>query len=295
MKRTVFISVAIICAINLSACGDTYEIPPIQGTEISISEDQQPEDSIEEELSTPAPVEEEEISLWQETNEAESEQIRWQLYIPPDMPEPYIEVLKQYEQVVNADVEDFGDEEVMDKFYLIDGEWRYVYDLYGRSLMWSVRHNETFDHFTYSLMDLTGDGFPELIMGKYFDSLDETIPDVVYYYSETEGIKMECLSDYYTMTLYEGGVIEYISGGVTYTKTYLQFQEETESWELAVRIVVDWDSDTDSDRGYYWEDDVGGYLTDNEPMSEEEYQKIMAQYATEPVELGWTPLVFSVE
>lgn len=45
----------------------------------------------------------------QETKEAESEQIRWQLYIPPDMPEPYIEVLKQYEQVVNESVEDFDD------------------------------------------------------------------------------------------------------------------------------------------------------------------------------------------
>lgn len=298
MKRAIIICVAVICAISLSACGKADEIPPKQGTEERISEDQQPEGSIEEELSTPAPVEEE-ISPSQELKEAESEQEskqkQWQMYIQPDMPEPYIEVLKQYEQAMNAGVEDFNDEEVMDRFNWIDGEWRYLYDLYCRRLAWDVNHNEMDDNYRYSLKDLTGDGFPELILGYYLDSLDKTTPEVVYYYSETEGIKMECLSDYYTMTLYQGGIIEYISGGVMYTKTYLQFQEETESWELAVRVVVDWDSDTDSDRGYYWGDDVGGYLTDNELMSEEEYQKIMAQYTAEPVELEWTSLVISVE
>lgn len=293
MKRAIFIGAAIICAISLSACGKADEIPPMQGTEESISEDQQPEDSIEEELSTPAPVEEE-ILPSQEPKEAEWSQIQWQVYIQPDMPEPYIEVLKQYEQAMNSGVKDFNDEEVMDKFNLINGEWRYLYDLYCRRLAWKAGHNEADDKFIYSLKDLTGDGFPELILGYYIDSFDETTPEVVYYYSETEGIKMECLSDYYTMTLYEGGIVEYISGGVTYTKTYLKFQEETESWELAVRVVVDWDSDTNSDRGYYWGDDIGD-LTDNEPMSEEEYQKIMAQYASEPVELEWTSLVLSVE
>ena len=289
MKRAIIICV-MICVISLSACGKADETLPMQGTEESISEDQQPEDSVEEELSTPAPVD---ISPSQEPKEPGSEQIYWQVYIQPDMPEPYIEVLKQYEQAMNSGVEDFNDEEVMDKFNLIDGEWRYLYDLYCRRLVWQVEHDEADDHFRYSLKDLTGDGFPELILGYYLDSLDETTPEVVYYYSETEGIKMECLSDYYDMALYEGGIIEYISGGVTYTKTYLQFQEETESWELAVCVIVDWDPDTDSDRGYYWGDDVGGYLTDNEPMSEEEYQKIMAQYATEPVELEWTSLVLS--
>ena len=293
MKRTIFIGAAIICTINLSACGKADEVPPMQGIEDSISEDQQPDDAMEE-LSTPAPVEDV-ISTSQEPKEAESEQIQWQVYIQPDMPEPYIEVLKQYEQAMNSGVKDFNDEEVMDKFNLIDGEWRYLYDLYCRRLAWKAEHNEPDDKFIYSLKDLTGDGFPELILGYYIDSFDETTPEVVYYYSETEGIKMECLSDYYDMALYEGGIIEYISGGVTYTKTYLRFQEETESWELAVRIVVDWDSDTDSDRGYYWGDDVGGYLTDNEPMSEEEYQKIMAQYTSEPVELEWISLVLSAE
>ncbi len=249
-----------------------------------------------EELPIYASVEaEEQTSMSSEPKEAESNQSHWQVYIQPDMPEPYIEVLKLYEKAMNAGVKDFNDEEVMDRFNPIDGEWRYLYDLYCRRLAWAVEHNEADDNYRYSLKDLTGDGFPELILGYYLDSFDETTPEVIYYYSETEGIMMEYLSDYYIMTLYEGGIIEYISGGVTYTKTYLQFQAETESWELAARVVVDWDSQTDSDRGYCWGDDVGGDLTDNEPMSEEEYQKIMAQYAKEPMELEWTSLVLSAE
>ena len=59
-------------------------------------------------MSTPAPVEDE-ISTSQEPKEAESEQIQWQVYIQPDMPEPYIEVLKQYEQAMNSGVKDFND------------------------------------------------------------------------------------------------------------------------------------------------------------------------------------------
>ena len=141
---------------------------------------------------------------------------------------------------------------------------------------------------------MTGDGFPELIMGYHSDFSDETSPDVVYYYSETEGIKMECLSDYYDMVLYEGGIIEYISGGVTYTETYLQFHEETDSFEMVVRVVVDWDFETDGVKGYYWGENMG-YLLDNKPMPEKEYQEIVEQYAAEPVELEWTPIIFNAE
>ena len=104
---------------------------------------------------------------------------------------------------------------------------------------------------------------------------------------------MECRSSYYTMVLYEDSVIEYISGGVTYTETYIQFQEETASWQQVACVVVDWDYETDSVRGYYWGDDLSGHLTDNRPMSVEEYQKIIAQYAAEPVEPEWTPLILS--
>lgn len=66
-------------------------------------------------------------------------------------------------------------------------------------------------------------------------------------------------SDYYDMVLYEGGIIEYISGGVTYAETYLQFHEETDSFEMVVRVVVDWDFETDGVKGYYWGEKVMSY------------------------------------
>lgn len=235
----------------------------------------------------------EEISMPLKQEKTESGQIKWQVYIQPDMPEPFMDVLRQYEEFMNADKQDLNDENVREKIDSVDGEWRYLYAELCGAWLSAVSHGKE-DAICYSLEDLTGDRYPELVMGYYF-SLDDTIlPKVVYYYSPTEGIKMECLSSYYTMVLYEDSVIEYISGGITYTETYLQFQEETESWQQVVCVAVDWDYETDSVRGYYWVDDVRR-LTDNRPMSVEEYQKIIAQYATEPVELEWTSLILSSE
>ena len=291
MKRAILIGVTLIGSICLWACGRGDEIQHIQGAEYSISKDQQLVDLMKDKLLTPDPLEEE-TSLLQESKETKSKQIQWQVYIQPDMPEPYIEVLKQYQQVVNESVEDFDDREMLDKL----GEWRYVYVIYAWRLAWEVEHNEADDNYRYSLKDLTGDGFPELILGYYNDFFDETTPDVVYYYSETEGIKMECLSDYYTMTLYEGGIIEYASAGVRSIITYLQFQEDTEEWELATRVAVEVGYTDQSPMEYYYQVvDLGGTLDSDVPISEEEYQEIIERYVTNPVELEWTPLVLCAE
>ena len=72
MKRAIFTSVAIICAISLLACGKAEELPYIQGTDNSISENSQPGDFIEEELTASASAEtEEETSLPPELEETE--------------------------------------------------------------------------------------------------------------------------------------------------------------------------------------------------------------------------------
>lgn len=72
MKRAIFTGVAIICAICLSACGKAEELPYIQGTDNSISENSQPGDFIEEELTASEPVEtEEETSMSSELEETE--------------------------------------------------------------------------------------------------------------------------------------------------------------------------------------------------------------------------------
>ena len=235
---------------------------------------------------------EEETSVPLEQEKTESGQMKWQVHIQPGMPEPFIEVLRQYEQFMNADIQNLNDEDVREKIDSVDGKWRYLYDeLCGLWLSAAWRGEE--DVIRYSLEDLTGDGYPELVMGYCRSSDDAVYPEVVYYYSRTEGIRMECLSSYYTMELYEDGVILYVSGGAAYTETFIQFQEEAECWQQVACIAVDCDYETDSVRGYYWGDDVSGDLTGNRPMSAEEYQKIIAQYAAEPVALEWTSLIRS--
>ena len=235
---------------------------------------------------------EEETSVPLEQEKTESGQMKWQVHIQPGMPEPFIEVLRQYEQFMNADIQNLNDEGVREKIDSVDGKWRYLYDeLCGSWLAAAWRGEE--DVIRYSLEDLTGDGYPELVMGYCRSSDDAVYPEVVYYYSRTEGIRMECLSSYYTMELYEDGVILYVSGGAAYTETFIQFQEKAECWQQVACIAVDCDYETDSVRGYYWGDDVSGDLTGNRPMSVEEYQKIIAQYAAEPVALEWTSLIRS--
>ena len=235
---------------------------------------------------------EEETSVPSEQEKTESGQRKWQVHIQPGMPEPFIEVLRQYEQFMNADIQNLNDEDVREKIDSVDGKWRYLYDeLCGLWLSAAWRGEE--DVIRYSLEDLTGDGYPELVMGYCRSSDDAVYPEVVYYYSQTDGIRMECLSSYYTMELYEDGVILYVSGGAAYTETFIQFQEEAECWQQVACIAVDCDYETDSVRGYYWGDDVSGDLTGNRPMSAEEYQKIIAQYAAEPVALEWTSLIRS--
>ena len=266
-----------ICIIGILVCGiygcgqSEEEVSPISEPIVDVK-------SINEEISPPSPVEtKDEITLSPESVQLEEVQRQWQAYIQPDMPDPFIEVLKQYEDFMNADLQDINDENVRAK---LGAEWWYLYDelcMHGMEIR-------------YSLTDLTGDGFPELIMGFYGDYFDKVYPKVVYYISLTEGIKMEFTSSYFSMDFYEGGIIEHISGGVDYTITYLRFQEETESWELVDCIIVNWDSQDDSESYYRGVNTADFSDPDNEPMSGEEYQDIVERYTAESVELEWIPL-----
>ena len=271
-----------ICIIAILVCG-IYKY--VQIAEAPIAKPVIALDYAEERVRISAPAEtENEILSSPEPVQPEPSQRQWQVYIQPDMPEPFIEVLKQYEDFTNADVQDINDENVRAK---LGDEWWYLYDelcMHGTEIR-------------YSLTDLTGDGFPELIMGIYVDYtgiyddyFDKVYPKVVYYISPTEGIKMEFTSSYFSMDFYEGGIIEHISAGVNYTITYLRFQEETESWELADRIIVDWNSQDDSESYYRGVNTADFSDPANEPMSEEEYREIVERYTAEPVELEWIPL-----
>lgn len=59
MKKAVFTGMAIICAISLSACGKTEQIPSIQETENNVSENYQADNITEENLQTDNVTEEE--------------------------------------------------------------------------------------------------------------------------------------------------------------------------------------------------------------------------------------------
>ena len=53
------------------------------------------------------------------------------MHIQPGMPEPFIEVLRQYEQFMNADIQNLNDEDVREKIDSVDGKWRYFMRRYG--------------------------------------------------------------------------------------------------------------------------------------------------------------------
>ena len=283
-KRLISVCIVVILAHGIYGCAQTAEC-----TLSAETVEKEYADTEEAEAMTDVSEQEE---------QTEAEQRQWQVCIQPDMPEPYIEVLKQYEDFMNADVQDINDDDVRRKFNINDGKWRYLYDELCGSLMSLLKDSaeeSDVEAYRYSLTDLTGDGFPELIMGRHSDYFNENWLYVVYYYSETRKIKMEFASSYFSMTLYEGSIIEYISAGVNYTITYLQFQKETESWEQVACIIVDWDSQSDSEN-YYWGVNLANFDDPaNEPMTEEEYQEIIERYTTKPVELEWTPMFLGEE
>ena len=214
-----------------------------------------------------------------EPEEILSEQKQWKVNICSDMPEPYIEVLQQYEQFMNPDKRNINDESEQSKFE--GGEWKDLYD--ELCMSWSAF---TENAYHYALTDLTGDGFPEMIIA-YKD-----IPEVIYNYSETKGIGMECESSYFHMTIYENGIVEYVSAGSYSSTTYLQFQEDVEEWVVLDRIASKetWDSGKWINEAYYTGDwDGNGRLTDT--ISEKEYLQIQEKYVTEPMQFEWIPLI----
>lgn len=91
------------------------------------------------------------------------------------------------------------------QFFIGGGEWKYLHnELCAHLTSYQKNH---WPEINYTLADVTGDGFPEMIM-TYGNT-----PDVIYYYSDAHGIGMECLTSYFEMTIYQNGIVEYASGG----------------------------------------------------------------------------------
>ena len=265
----------------------------------------QPESFTEESEELPAsvPVEgKEDTSMSSEPKEAESNQIHWQVYIQPDMPEAFKEVLRQFEEFFNVFVQDQSFENVWEKVDLTDSEWGYMFEELCGGWYSSLTYDgeETAEKYLcYSLTDLTGDDFPELIIGYYLADNGKTRPKAVFYYNESEGTKMRYVTTYDAMALYEGGIIEYISGGFNYSVDYAQFQEDTKEWisidSFLVETVID-GGDVLDGANYYRQEDGGDFVYGNlayAQISEEEYTRITDSYTQRPVEMEWTSLIIT--
>lgn len=287
VKKTVFLKMMLVCVISLNACAGVEKngdgMPSLSSSETSEdteSESVEPEYTESEDIK-PESAESEEVSSGQE---------QWRVNLCAGMPEPYIDVLRQYEQFLNAENQDFNDESVRNKLY--GGEWKDLYDELCGSLLYYINRDtgeNIGDVFHYSLTDITGDGFPELVIAC------RDIPEVIYNYSETNGIGREFGSSYYTMTIYENGIVEYFSGRRYSTTTYLQFQENVGDWVVLDILESEntWDDVENKWKveGYYkvnWDDT--GRLT--ETISEQEYLQIQEKYVTEPMEFEWIPFVY---
>lgn len=203
-----------------------------------------------------------------------------------DIPEAFREVLRQYLQIP------VGTNLYSDMYWekVTQGDWKDVYEYLGGK-----------DKICYSLSDLTDDGFPELIMGRY-DNADAVHLEaekvfqvqgtswensyvwiyVVYYYNGNE-VKQVCECEGNCIELYENGIIHYSGGGVFQPMQYLQFQTDTEGYETGAYIELKIDNG-----------EVIGFLKkvgdDWVEITEDEYNQIINQYTTSPVELEWTVL-----
>ena len=199
------------------------------------------------------------------------------------VPEVYREVLKQYREMIHANITDLGSDSVQEKLKT-GGEWEYVWDeLYAAGAP---------DEICYSLRDLTDDGFPEMIMGIHYIQSDQSIapnyaPYIVYYYSKKDGIEMVCpKTAWYTMVLYEEGIVELYGGYANAYRTYVQFQGDSESWLTMINLGVDnWEPNL-----YYKEEYNGESEPEHVIISEEEFFDIIEKYTAHPMQLEWVDL-----
>lgn len=227
------------------------------------------------------------------TEDGEENVRQWQVYIHPDVPEPLTEVLEQYEKVMKADftLDDLWDRK-SDKWEGLGIEELYVYDeVY---CWWPYATEDRDISIGYSLEDLTDDGIPELIMGVgyYHDETLKFVPRIMYYVGEKGDIQAMETTPYFDMTMYEGGIVEYVSGGVDYTITYYQYSQETQDFELAEALGAHWDNENRVGVEPYRENreiiTEGEYA--REMLSEKEFQRIREQYTQKKIELEWFPL-----
>ncbi len=204
-----------------------------------------------------------------------------------NIPFVYWDIMDQYKKILEADIDDVGQDFYQKKF-LKGGEWEFVWDeLYVAGEP---------DEICYSLEDLTGDGFPEMIMGtevggywsegQFIESNFE--PYVIYYYNSKNEIEIAIArTKWYTIRLYEGGIVELKSNDVREIRTYYRFESDLEKWDTAAVIGIEWDYENAKEIGYYQEKVEETDQISHRMISEEEYLSIIKEYAKSPIKLEW--------
>ena len=198
--------------------------------------------------------------------------------------EQYFVVQQEYERIIRRDVY-INHQEIMERVVAEQG-FDYVYVEIG------VLER---DKVGYSLYDLTGDGFPELIIGSY--NGEDAYPYCIYYYSPKDGVRMDMESTpWYVVTIHEDGIVEIHGHTAVEPIYYYQFQQETDALELAVGLECKVDSVYDKNYGseidkvvgyckFVWDKETHDRIY--EDISEEAYQRIREKYSAPSAELEW--------
>ncbi len=184
----------------------------------------------------------------------ENDKIQWE-DIGYDRTVVYRSILEEYEQAVKD--EDYTEE-----------KWKNIYDC--------VIGDKYFFETTiyYSIEDITNDGTAELIIGV--GNEDKCYPYIIYSY-EDRIISKSCIAEKDSMTIYEGGIVELVSGGAKTYYMYYQLQKNSREAEYLLSICWNW-----RENEYYME--KSNY---EKEITEEEFQIIRNKYVGIPLKMDW--------
>ncbi len=142
------------------------------------------------------------------------------------------------------------------------------------------------DILCYSLADLTNDGTEELLLSFLYEGEYQ----ITAIYTYDDGMVIPVWNNMEnSLKLYEDGIIEWIwgAGGRVYY-SFSQLQKNSglkESLDTVSKISINLESGQKEELYYQC---IGAYFNDEKEITEEEFNKIIGQYETKPVQLEWS-------
>lgn len=199
------------------------------------------------------------------------DQMDYYLFCDTAINEEVTDIVHVYEEGLYAPVlEEYR--RVIENTAYVEADWKYVYDYVKRYI------GESSEYLYYSTKDLINDGTPELILGIKED--EEYRPFIIYTYNNGK-IEWLCISEEYLMTIYKGGIVEYITGGVRTHFMYDQLEKSTNETKRLENIVIE--ALEEEAYKYYRSNKSNEY----EEITEEEFLNIRSHYTAEKEVLDW--------